>query len=123
LIKNVACILVLFVLLCFSLYVGFVFNRAFLLLCYVRATVSVLCDFFVLRFANYVMTTTTMMIIQLNFMCACARRAVGGLPAEKLVEAHGSFRTASCVDCRTRQSPSAVKVFALNHCISCRYYS
>ncbi len=38
--------------------------------------------------------------------------AVAGIQAGKLVEAHGSFATASCIQCKTKQDPRQVKVRA-----------
>lgn len=34
---------------------------------------------------------------------------IAGLPAERIVEAHGSFATAACIRCRKSVSPSWIK--------------
>lgn len=49
---------------------------------------------------------------------------MAGLDAEYIVEAHGSFATASCVDCEEQADPEMVKKHALEgkvpHCDSCQ---
>ena len=40
----------------------------------------------------------------------CLYFAVAGVSSGKLVEAHGSFSTASCINCKTKQDPEQVKV-------------
>ncbi len=44
-------------------------------------------------------------------MCACV---VAGVQAGKLVEAHGSFASASCIQCNTKHNAVEVKVQATN---------
>lgn len=35
---------------------------------------------------------------------------VAGVPNEKIVEAHGSFQTAACIECHTEHDADSVKV-------------
>ena len=42
-------------------------------------------------------------------------RAVAGVQAGKLVEAHGSFASASCIQCNTKHNVVEVKVHACMH--------
>ena len=45
---------------------------------------------------------------------------VAGVEGGRLVEAHGSFSTASCTHCHSKQDPLEVKVHT---CDTCNYYS
>ena len=42
--------------------------------------------------------------------------AVAGVKPGKLVEAHGSFSTASCIKCKTKQDSAEVKVQITSDC-------
>ncbi len=49
--------------------------------------------------------------------------AVAGLPPDKVIEAHGTFSTASCVRCHVPQDAAAVKdaIFSDKVPRCCRY--
>ena len=53
--------------------------------------------------------TGDMIIIYMGH-CVYLYFAVAGVSTGKLVEAHGSFSTASCINCKTKQDPEQVKV-------------
>ena len=41
--------------------------------------------------------------------------SVAGIPAEKLVEAHGTFSTATCTICRNKVDGSQIKVSDISY--------
>ena len=45
----------------------------------------------------------------LYLLCYSSLLPVAGLPPEKVIEAHGTFTTTSCISCKQRQEPSHVK--------------
>ncbi|EPY43228.1 silent information regulator 2 [Angomonas deanei] len=63
-----------------------------------------------------------------RLLCCCTQNIDGleteaGLPMEKLVEAHGSFRTASCIECRERydidRNRKEAQEGVISHCEAC----
>ena len=41
-------------------------------------------------------------------LSCCHSFSVAGLPPEKIIEAHGTFSTTSCISCKQQQNPSHV---------------